>query len=218
MSDEEIRSLAQEGDLEKAQKRISTGGDFAAWLIALGGQFCSGVTSDGVRQKTIGADFAFEWIQHLDSTAAASLAMRVLGDDLPGIGIVAARMAENDGTFLYGNLIPAEDGGYYIISFDALTDEWKATVEADRIFPETFLPIWVDGFAGITAWCQSADNPRGSTLTQAFYIIPRKARRPFRSSSGMPRWRRICPSREMRTSNRKISEAMCFPRSSAVPR
>ena len=169
LSDEEIRSLAQEGDLEKAQKRISTGGDFAAWLIALGGQFCSGVTSDGVRQKTIGADFAFEWIQHLDSTAAASLAMRVLGDDLPGIGIVAARVAENDDTVLFGNLIPAEDGGYYLISFDALTDEWEAAVEAG-MRPEAFLPIWVDGYAGIAAWCQSADNPRGSTLTQAFYI------------------------------------------------
>ncbi len=169
LSDEEIRSLAQEGDLEKAQKRISTGGDFAAWLIALGGQFCSGVTSDGVRQKTIGADFAFEWIQHLDSTAAASLAMRVLGDDLPGIGIVAARVAENDDTVLFGNLIPAEDGGYYLISFDALTNEWEAAVEAG-MRPEAFLPIWVDGYAGIAARCQSADNPRGSTLTQAFYI------------------------------------------------
>lgn len=169
LSDEEIRSLAQEGDLEKAQKRISTGGDFAAWLIALGGQFCSGVTSDGVRQKTIGADFAFEWIQHLDSTAAASLAMRVLGDDLPGIGIVTARVAENDDTVLFGNLIPAEDGGYYLISFDALTDEWEAAVEAG-MRPEAFLPIWVDGYAGIAARCQSADNPRGSTLTQAFYI------------------------------------------------
>ena len=78
-------------------------------------------------------------------------------------------MAENDGTFLCGNLIPA-DGGYYILSFDALTDEWGAAVEADRINPESFLPIWADGFAGITAWCQSADDPRGTTLTQAFYI------------------------------------------------
>lgn len=93
------------------------------------------------------------------------MAVRVLGDDLPGIGIVAARVAENDGTFLCGNLIPA-DGGYYLVSFDSLTDEWKSA----SIIREAFLPIWVDGFAGITAWCRSADNPRGSTLTQAFYI------------------------------------------------
>ena len=169
LSDEEIQSLVQ-GDLETAQKRISTGGDFAAWLAALGGQFCSGVTSDGVKQKTIGADFSFVWVrQMIDSNISASLAVRVLGDDLPGIGIVAARVAENDGTFLYGNLIPAEDGGYYLISFDALTDEWEAAVEAG-MRPEAFLPIWVDGYAGIAAWCQSADNPRSSTLTQAFYI------------------------------------------------
>lgn len=157
--------------MEKARERISTGGDFAAWLVANGGEIYCGIVCNDEGQKTIGADYAFEWFrQMIDSNMSAALAVRVLGDDLPGIGIVAARMAENDGTFLYGNLIPAEDGGYYIISFDALTDEWKATVEADRIFPETFLPIWVDGFAGITAWCQSADNPRGSTLTQAFYI------------------------------------------------
>lgn len=165
LSDEEIRAIARE-DLETARERISTGGDFAAWLIALGGQIYSNVTSNGEGQRTIGADHAFEWAREcLDSTMAASMAVRVLGDDLPGIGIVAARVAENDGTFLCGNLIPAE-GGYYLISFDALTDEW----ENASIIREAFLPIWVDGFAGITAWCQSAENPRGSTLTQAFYI------------------------------------------------
>ena len=173
LSDEEILSLAQEGDLEKARERISTGGDFAAWLVALGGQFHSNTNTDGEKQKTIGAAFAFDWVgQIIDSTAAAALAVRVLEDDLPGISIVAARVAENDGTFLCGNLIPAEDGGYYLVSFDSLTDEWKAAVESETnwIVPEAFLPIWVDGYAGITAWCQSADNPRGSTLTQAFYI------------------------------------------------
>ena len=165
LSDEEIRAIAQD-DLETARERISTGGDFAAWLVALGGQFYSGLTSNPDGQRTIGADFSFEWArQHLDSTMAASLAVRVLGDDLPGIGIVAARVAENDGTFLCGNLIPA-DGGYYLVSFDSLTDEWKSA----SIIREAFLPIWVDGFAGITAWCRSADNSRGSTLTQAFYI------------------------------------------------
>ena len=173
LSDGEIRSLVQEGDLEKARERISTGGDFAAWLVALGGQFHSNTNTDGEKQKTIGAAFAFDWVgQIIDSTAAAALAVRVLEDDLPGISIVAARVAENDGTFLCGNLIPAEDGGYYLVSFDSLTDEWKAAVESETnwIVPEAFLPIWVDGYAGITAWCQSADNPRGSTLTQAFYI------------------------------------------------
>ena len=137
LSDEEIRALAKE-DLETARDRISTGGDFAAWLIAMGGQIYCDVTSNDEGQRTVGADFAFAWArQMIDSTMSASL---------------------------------AADGGYYLISFDALTDEWKAVVEADRIWPEAFLPIWVDGFAGITAWCRSADNPRGSTLTQAFYI------------------------------------------------
>ena len=173
LSDGEIRSLVQEGDLEKARERISTGGDFAAWLVAHGGGIYSGIVCNDEGSKRIGADFAFEWIpQMIDSTEAASLAVRVLGDDLPGIGVVVARVAENDGTFLCGNLIPAEDGGYYLVSFDSLTDEWKAAVESETnwIVPEAFLPIWVDGYAGITAWCQSADNPRGSTLTQAFYI------------------------------------------------
>ena len=169
LSDEEILSLAQEGDLEKARGRISTGGDFAAWLVALGGGIVSGVASDDFGQRTIGADHAFELVcQKVDSAMTASLAVRILGDDLPEIGIVAAQVAENDGTFLCGNLIPADDG-YYLISFDALTDKWEAAVEGGMT-PSAFRPIWVDGFTGITAWCQSADNPRGSTLTQAFYI------------------------------------------------
>lgn len=45
LSDEEIRALAQE-DLETARERISTGGDFAAWLIAMGGQIYCDVTSN----------------------------------------------------------------------------------------------------------------------------------------------------------------------------
>lgn len=163
LSDEEISALAQ-GDLETARKRISTGGDFAAWLIAMGGQISCNIVSNGEGQKTVGADFDFEWIrQMVDSAMAAALAVRVLGDDLPGIGIVAARVAENGGTFLFGSLIPAEDG-YYLLSCNALTDEWKAAVEAGMP-SDAFLPIWVDGFAGITAWCRSADNPRGNTLT-----------------------------------------------------
>lgn len=132
LSDEEIRALAKE-DLETARDRISTGGDFAAWLIAMGGQIYCDVTSNDEGQRTVGADFAYEWVHEmLTSTFAASLAVCVLGDDLPGIGVVAAQVADNDGIFLCGNLLPA-DGGYYLISFDALTDEWKAVVEADRI-------------------------------------------------------------------------------------
>ena len=169
LSDEEIRALT-DADLETVRDRISTMGDFAAWLVAMGGNIYSNVNSNPDGQKTFGADFYYGIVREvLPSAAAASLAVRVLGDDLPGIGMVVACVAENDGTVLSGNLIPA-DGGYYLLSIDALTDEWKSIVEMDRIIPEAFPPIWVDGASGIIAWCRSADNPRGNTLTQAFYI------------------------------------------------
>ena len=169
LSDEEIQSLAQ-GDLERARERISTGGDFAAWLVAMGGRLRSGLARTGDEQRVIGAPFAYDRVHEmLDSTMAAALAVRVLGDDLPGISIVAAQATTMGGTFLCGNLIPA-DGGYYLISFDALTDEWKDAVEAGQITPEAFPAIWADGTAGITAWCRSTDNPRGNVLVQAFYF------------------------------------------------
>lgn len=79
LSDEEIRALAKE-DLETARDRISTGGDFAAWLIAMGGQIYCDVTSNDEGQRTVGADFAYEWVHEmLTSTFAASLAVCVLG-------------------------------------------------------------------------------------------------------------------------------------------
>ena len=169
LSDEEIQSLAQ-GDLERARERISTGGDFAAWLVAMGGRLRSGLARTGDEQRVIGAPFAYDRVHEmLDSTMAAALAVRVLGDDLSGISIVAAQATTMGGTFLCGNLIPA-DGGYYLISFDALTDEWKDAVEAGQITPEAFPAIWADGTAGITAWCRSTDNPRGNVLVQAFYF------------------------------------------------
>ena len=169
LSNEQIDFLTT-ADLETVREEISNVYDFAAWLIALNSTFQSNVTSNPSGQRTIGADFAFEWVsQYLTSAFAASLAVRILGDDIPGIGIVAAQVGENDGTFLCGNLIPA-DGGYYLVSFDALTDEWKIVTAAGAIIPEAFPPVWVDGAAGIVAFCQSADNPAGTTLTQAFYI------------------------------------------------
>lgn len=59
LSDEEIRAIAQE-DLETARERISTGGDFAAWLVAHGGEFYANIVCNDEGQKTIGADYAFE--------------------------------------------------------------------------------------------------------------------------------------------------------------
>ena len=64
------------------------------------------------------------------------------------------------------NCVPAAETGAQEVLFSA---------GQDRVLPrrggcDTILPIWADGFAGITAWCRSADDPRGTTLTQAFYI------------------------------------------------
>lgn len=53
LSDEEIRGIARK-DLETARERISTGGDFAAWLIALGGQIYSNVACDENGQRSLG--------------------------------------------------------------------------------------------------------------------------------------------------------------------
>ena len=64
------------------------------------------------------------------------------------------------------NRVPAAETGAQEVLFSA----GQGRVVPRRGGCDTILPIWADGFAGITAWCRSADDPRGTTLTQAFYI------------------------------------------------
>ncbi len=65
------------------------------------------------------------------------------------------------------NRVPAAETGAQEVLFSAGQGR---VVPRRRGGCDTILPIWADGFAGITAWCRSADDPRGTTLTQAFYI------------------------------------------------
>ena len=160
-------------DLNTLRKEISTFADFAAWIALQDAPYHCNVQSNPSGQRTYGADHAFRCVSSMRDTAGtAALAVRVLGDDYGDIGMIAVRMEDGDGVNLCGNVIPAEDGGYYLFSLDYYLPAWQDTLAANRIFPDAFPLLKIDGSESVLAYCGSEDDPfyPGGVLTQAFYI------------------------------------------------
>ena len=168
LDDNAIAAL-KNADLETLREKISTPADFAAWIDTQDAPYYSNVTSDSRGQRTFGADFSFCWYQQMLSTPImASIAVRVLGDDIPGIGIVAVNMDYDGGVMVCGNVIPADDG-FYVFSLDTTSRRWQQTT---NIMKEVFPLIRVGEVKDILAYCGSSDDVScpGGKATQAFYI------------------------------------------------
>lgn len=168
LDDNAIAAL-KNADLETLREKISTPADFAAWIDTQDAPYYSNVTSNSQGQRTFGADFSFCWYQQMLSTPImASIAVRVLGDDIPGIGIVAVNMDYNGGVMVCGNVIPADDG-FYVFSLDTTSCRWQQTT---NITKEVFPLIRVGEVKDILGYCGSSDDVScpGGKATQAFYI------------------------------------------------
>lgn len=168
LDDNAIAAL-KNADLETLREKISTPADFAAWIDTQDAPYYSNVISDSQGQRTFGADFSFCWYQQMLSTPImASIAVRVLGDDIPGIGIVAVNMDYNGGVMVCGNVIPADDG-FYVFSLDTTSRRWQQTT---NIMKEVFPLIRVGEVKDILGYCGSSDDVScpGGKATQAFYI------------------------------------------------
>ena len=168
LDDNAIAAL-KNADLETLREKISTPADFAAWIDTQDAPYYGNVISDSQGQRTFGADFSFCWYQQMLSTPImASIAVRVLGDDIPGIGIVAVNMDYNGGVMVCGNVIPADDG-FYVFSLDTMSRRWQQTT---NITKEVFPLIRVGEVKDILGYCGSSDDVScpGGKATQAFYI------------------------------------------------
>ena len=168
LSEEEAAEL-KNADLETLREKISTPADFAAWIDTQDGAYMSNIKTDPNGQRTYGADFAFSgWPQGFMGTPqAASLAVRILGDDIPGIGQLAAVMDYDGGVILSGTVIPA-DGGYYVYSLDYETQHADPSRHMDERIPL----IFTEKLENLVSFFGSADDPsaQGGTLTQLFYF------------------------------------------------
>ena len=168
LDDNAIAAL-KNADLETLREKISTPADFAAWIDTQDAPYYSNVTSNPQGQRTFGADFSFCWYQQkLSTSIMASIAVRVLGDDIPGIGIVAVNMDYDGGVMVCGNVIPADDG-FYVFSLDTTSRRWQQTT---NIMKEVFPLIRVGEVKDILGYCGSSDDVScpGGKATQAFYI------------------------------------------------
>ena len=168
LDDNAIAAL-KNADLETLREKISTPADFAAWIDTQDAPYYCDLTSNPQGQRTFGADFSFCWYQQkLSTSIMASIAVRVLGDDIPGIGIVAVNMDYDGGVMVCGNVIPADDG-FYVFSLDTTSRRWQQTT---NIMKEVFPLIRVGEVKDILGYCGSSDDVScpGGKATQAFYI------------------------------------------------
>ena len=168
LSDEEVAGL-KNADLETLREKISTPADFAAWIDTQDGTYISNIASDSNGQRTYGADFNFPWWQQgsMGTPQADSLAVRILGDDIPGIGQIAAVMDYGGGVILSGAVIPT-DGGYYVYSLDYETRYAKTSMGMDEGIPL----IFTEKLENLISFFGSSEDPsaRSGTLTQLFYF------------------------------------------------
>ena len=168
LDDNAIAAL-KNADLETLREKISPPADFAAWIDTQDAPYYGNLTSNSQGQRTFGADFSFCWYQQMLSTPImASIAVRVLGDDIPGIGIVAVNMDYDGGVMVCGNVIPADDG-FYVFSLDTTSRRWQQTT---NIMKEVFPLVRVGEVKDILGYCGSSDDVScpGGKATQAFYI------------------------------------------------
>ena len=169
LSDDEIFAL-RNANLETLREKISTPADFAVWIDMLNMDYISNWTTNQYGQRTYGAGFWFPVLlqdEAMNSNVAASLAVRILGDNIPGIGTVAAVMDYGGGVFLGGNTIPTENG-YYIYSLDYTSDACTHSKGMAEAFPL----LYVEKLEGLVSYCGSRDDvsSKGGTLTQLFYL------------------------------------------------
>ena len=159
----------KDADLQTLREQISTPADFAAWIDTQQAPYVSNMVNNSGGQRILGADFAFLWHQQMLCTPAmASLAVRILGDDIPGIGIVAMNMDFQGGVLVCGNVIPT-DGGYYVFSIDTMSRRWQQTT---NMMKEVFPLIELTELSDIAAYCGSSDDIScpGGILVQGFYL------------------------------------------------
>ena len=167
--DDAAVAALKDADPETLREEISMPADFAAWLDTQQATYSSNVICNDEGQRIFGADYAFQWYKEMMSTTiASSLAVYILGDDIPGIGTVAVNMDYDSGVMLCGNVIPV-DGGYYVFSLDAMSRRWQQTT---NIMKEVFPLLQVTELTDLIGYCGSEDDIScpGGTMTQAFYF------------------------------------------------
>ena len=166
LTDSQIGEL-KDASLDTLKAGISTFADFVAWLDICGGTYYSTVCSAPGGQRTFGGSFSYQWVnKFVSSNMTTSLAMYILEDDYPGMGIAAAFYpVGSEGMLLASNYFPV-DGGYIVAAPDSFS----------RIPPRN-LPLYVisplklSSFNSLFSFCTSRDNNYyGDNLSQIFLI------------------------------------------------
>ena len=169
LSNAEIEQL-KDASLETLREKISTFADFNAWLEIQDAMWCCNVGGFSMTQRIYWATHSMESLRNngvLDSPSAATLAIRILGDDFPGIGMIAAVTDYQGGLIVCGNTIPTENG-YYIYSADVCNVRRLTSPIMSEVFPL----LYVRKLEDVAAYCGSdADiSTAGSHLKQLFYV------------------------------------------------
>ena len=163
LSDEEIpqdTSLA----LDELRSKISTYGDFIAWVrIALKSRldFVGSTTSNPSGQYTHGAEFSYSWLNSWFSpNMTAPIAQYVLEDDYPEMGTVYFFLKTGGMNMKCANYIPM-DGGFYVVNPELFIGK-----EQDELADSCALGhmIAVRNLNGLVSFCQDHSEQMGQPI------------------------------------------------------
>lgn len=167
LSEGEISSLDHE-ELDTLKNRISTFGDFVAWLEmkAQTLSFTSFTTSNPSGQITFGAEFAFMWMsQWYSPNQTVCVAQYALEDDYPGVGVLVCGVKSGSSLSMRCALAVPANGGYYLLNPEMFSGLSQDDLNMSCAFPA---PMFVTDLTGIA---QYFDDPRSSEkLLQAMLL------------------------------------------------
>lgn len=167
LSDKDLSALDHES-LDVLKKRISTFGDFVAWveMKARTLSFTSWTTSNPSGQFTFGAEFAYQWLSSWYSpNQTACVAQYVLEDNYPGIALLVCGVKSGSSLSMRCALAIPADGGWYLLNPEMFSGLSQNQLESSCAFP---YPLFVTDLTGIVKYF---DDPRaGERLLQAFTL------------------------------------------------
>ena len=167
LSDKDLSALDHES-LDVLKKRISTFGDFVAWveMKARTLSFSSFTTSNPSGQFTFGAEFAYQWLSSWYSpNQTACVAQYVLEDNYPGIALLVCGVKSGSSLSMRCALAIPADGGWYLLNPEMFSGLSQNQLESSCAFP---YPLFVTDLTGIVKYF---DDPRaGERLLQAFTL------------------------------------------------
>ena len=165
LSDADVNALKDAGE-ETLRERISTFGDYVAWLGLQQADYYTNIFSGDNWLLNLDPSFNFEWKdQMIGGKMNASMAMGFLQDDLPDMKFALLVTASGqDLAASAANVFPAPEGGYYVLAAESF-------LPGTPDYADVISPLWVSDLSALVAYGAGDDLAFGAEGTLAQVLV-----------------------------------------------